>query len=61
VPPVSRVKSPGHLLRHADAITITPEKCIVPVHLLTRGFNADWTRQRAGPGQAPLSSGGRTV
>ena len=48
-------------VNHQESNTITPEKCIVPVHLLTRGFNADWTRQRAGPGQAPLSSGGRTV
>ena len=27
-------------VNHQESNTITPEKCIVPVHLLTRGFNA---------------------
>jgi len=27
-------------VKHQESNTITPEKCIVPVHLLTRGFNA---------------------
>jgi hypothetical protein len=65
VPPVSRVKSPERLLRHADAPTCRPgdtvgkrcEHAPGASSQVPSAMPSDWTRQRAGPGQARLSSG----